>query len=143
MFVNAQHIVTRWKRDASGMVMEREGHPVLEFVAIKRKSASLHWSIPEISEGAYHRLESFPTLARAQDESATKVYKKSPVEYVSRMLVLLVLSRNFEHFTDQCATSKVCCVSSNEFAGRGFEGAGHESLCRTARALRKLSRDSK
>lgn len=41
----ADPIVTRWKRDAAGSKVMREGKPVLEFVAIKRTDTG-DWAIP-------------------------------------------------------------------------------------------------
>lgn len=41
------HIVTRWKRDESGIRMERNGMPMLEFVAVKTDKRDKLWGIPE------------------------------------------------------------------------------------------------
>ena len=41
------HIVTRWKRDANGIKIVREGTYVLEMVAIKKGRADDFWAIPE------------------------------------------------------------------------------------------------
>jgi hypothetical protein len=65
------------------MVMEREGYPVLEFLAIKRESDSMFWSIPEIGHDTHLDLAPVPTTARqvglAKNEEEKK-YKISPVE---------------------------------------------------------------
>jgi len=91
------HLVTRFKRDVNGMLMERSGFPVLEFVAIKRKSDSVHWAIPEVRAEA-HFDESRTRLYTAQEvregtavgddgkvlqTDEKMVYRKSPVEYIA------------------------------------------------------------
>ena len=38
----------RWKRDASNVVITKDGKPVLEFVAVKRKDCN-EWAIPGVS----------------------------------------------------------------------------------------------
>lgn len=43
-------IVTRWKRNADGIRVDRDGLPLLEFVAVKRHSKSYHWSLPELPD---------------------------------------------------------------------------------------------
>lgn len=40
--------IRRWKRDLSGAVITKDGKPVLEFVAIKRKDCD-EWAIPGVS----------------------------------------------------------------------------------------------
>eukprot|EP00040_Diaphanoeca_grandis_P036197 m.229986 g.229986 ORF g.229986 m.229986 type:complete len:1663 (+) comp33568_c1_seq1:170-5158(+) len=47
------HIVTRWKRNSSGIRIERSGKPLLEFVGVKRRPHSSHWSIPEMHNRLY------------------------------------------------------------------------------------------
>jgi len=44
------HIVTRWKRDAEGMQMDRNGKFLLEFVGMKLNERSNEWQIPELHE---------------------------------------------------------------------------------------------
>lgn len=41
----ADPVVTRWKRDAGGAKIERDGKPILEFVAIRRGDTNA-WAIP-------------------------------------------------------------------------------------------------
>lgn len=47
------HVVTRWKRDSSGIRIERLGKPMMEFVAFKQKPTSRHWMIPEMLADDY------------------------------------------------------------------------------------------
>ena len=42
--------VCRWKRDAAGGKVLKEGKPVMEFVAIRRKDTG-SWAIPGVREG--------------------------------------------------------------------------------------------
>eukprot|EP00041_Stephanoeca_diplocostata_P005521 m.63419 g.63419 ORF g.63419 m.63419 type:complete len:1960 (+) comp15835_c0_seq3:250-6129(+) len=52
------HIVTRWKRDAQGIRVERMGLPVLEFVAMKHKDSTLfedYWCIPEMPKAEFEK----------------------------------------------------------------------------------------
>jgi hypothetical protein len=41
----ADAVVTRWRRDRNGVVMERDGKKVLEFVAVKRRDGG-GWAVP-------------------------------------------------------------------------------------------------
>ena len=41
----ADTVVTRWRRDRNGVVMERDGKKVLEFVAVKRRDGG-GWAVP-------------------------------------------------------------------------------------------------
>ena len=41
------HTLCRWKRDAAGSKVSRDGQPVLEFVAIKRTDTG-DWAIPGV-----------------------------------------------------------------------------------------------
>jgi hypothetical protein len=42
------HIVTRWKKDEAGMLLDRGGKKLLEFVAFKRHEEDDQWSIPSL-----------------------------------------------------------------------------------------------
>jgi hypothetical protein len=42
------HIVTRWKKDEAGMLIDRSGKKLLEFVAFKRHGEDNKWSIPSL-----------------------------------------------------------------------------------------------
>eukprot|EP00730_Choanoeca_flexa_P007583 TRINITY_DN12352_c1_g1_i1.p1 TRINITY_DN12352_c1_g1~~TRINITY_DN12352_c1_g1_i1.p1 ORF type:complete len:1459 (+),score=335.46 TRINITY_DN12352_c1_g1_i1:373-4377(+) len=55
----ADTVVTRWRRDRNGVVMERDGLKVLEFVAIKRRDG-YGWAIPGgFREGVEGELDTF------------------------------------------------------------------------------------
>jgi len=39
-------IITRWKRDRNGAIVERDNRPVLEVIAVKRKIGLKEWALP-------------------------------------------------------------------------------------------------
>ena len=49
---NMVFVLYRWKRDVSGAIMTKEGKPILEFVAIKRKDCG-EWAIPGVICSVY------------------------------------------------------------------------------------------
>lgn len=54
-------VITRWKRNDNGMPLLREGRPLLEFIAIKRRQDGM-WAIP----GSFVRPKgTLPVLAKA------------------------------------------------------------------------------
>jgi len=48
-------IITRWKRDHNGAIVERANRPVLEFIAVKRQQGLQEWALPG---GFIHQNES-------------------------------------------------------------------------------------
>ena len=48
VWLTIRPVMCRWKRDASNVVITKDGKPVLEFVAVKRKDCN-EWAIPGVS----------------------------------------------------------------------------------------------